>query len=123
MSPTEKNSATKSNKDSAKSSENESSSEKSVVSIVSTLNRIERVVVHPLVLLSVVDHYNRMGKVGNSQRVVGVLLGSLTNKTLDVSNSFARKEMIVLNQHFVIEYFLIFSSVRRRRKGERRLVS
>ena len=33
------------------------------------------VVVHPLVLLSVVDHFNRMGKIGNQKRVVGVLLG------------------------------------------------
>ena len=56
---------------------------------VSPLNKIEKVVVHPLVLLSVVDHFNRMGKVGNSQRVVGLLLGSLKNKVLDVSNSFA----------------------------------
>merc|ERR1712110_1014142 len=48
------------------------------------------VVVHPLVLLSVVDHFNRMGKIGNQKRVVGVLLGSWSSKThLDVSNSFA----------------------------------
>jgi len=48
------------------------------------------VVVHPLVLLSVVDHFNRMGKIGNQKRVVGVLLGSFASKThLDVSNSFA----------------------------------
>merc|ERR1712088_1222910 len=48
------------------------------------------VVVHPLVLLSVVDHFNRMGKIGNQKRVVGVLLGSWASKShLDVSNSFA----------------------------------
>jgi len=48
------------------------------------------VVVHPLVLLSVVDHFNRMGKIGNQKRVVGVLLGSWTTRTiLDISNSFA----------------------------------
>ena len=52
---------------------------------------IDNVVVHPLVLLSVVDNFNRIGKTGNSQRVVGVLLGSRRNKTLDVSNSFAGK--------------------------------
>jgi 26S proteasome regulatory subunit N8 len=46
--------------------------------------------VHPLVLLSVVDHFNRMGKIGNQKRVVGVLLGSWSSKNhLDVSNSFA----------------------------------
>lgn len=54
-------------------------------------NKIDKVVVHPLVLLSVVDHFNRMGKIGNSQRVVGVLLGSLKNRILDISNSFARE--------------------------------
>uniref|UniRef100_A0A4W6DS62 26S proteasome non-ATPase regulatory subunit 7 n=1 Tax=Lates calcarifer TaxID=8187 RepID=A0A4W6DS62_LATCA len=50
---------------------------------------VENVVVHPLVLLSVVDHFNRIGKVGNQKRVVGVLLGSWQKKVLDVSNSFA----------------------------------
>ncbi|XP_055504937.1 26S proteasome non-ATPase regulatory subunit 7 [Leucoraja erinacea] len=50
---------------------------------------VEKVVVHPLVLLSVVDHFNRIGKVGNQKRVVGVLLGSWHKKILDVSNSFA----------------------------------
>merc|ERR1712126_83424 len=48
------------------------------------------VVVHPLVLLSVVDHFNRMGKIGNQKRVVGVLPGSWSTKdSLDISNSFA----------------------------------
>ncbi|XP_066257246.1 26S proteasome non-ATPase regulatory subunit 7 [Euwallacea similis] len=49
-----------------------------------------KVIVHPLVLLSVVDHFNRMGKIGNQKRVVGVLLGCWRAKgVLDVSNSFA----------------------------------
>lgn len=52
-------------------------------------NKISKVVVHPLVLLSVVDHFNRMGKVGNMKRVVGVLLGANRQGILDVSNSFA----------------------------------
>ena len=56
---------------------------------VSKESIIDRVVVHPLVLLSVVDHFNRIGKTGNIQRVVGVLLGSRRNKILDISNSFA----------------------------------
>ena len=34
----------------------------------------ERVVLHPLVLLSVVDHYNRVAR-DTRKRVVGVLLG------------------------------------------------
>lgn len=47
---------------------------------------VSKVLVHPLVLLSVVDHFNRVGK----NRVVGILLGSWTAKReLDVSNSFA----------------------------------
>lgn len=54
-------------------------------------NKISKVVVHPLVLLSVVDHFNRMGKVGNVKRVVGVLLGANRGGILDVSNSFAGK--------------------------------
>ncbi|CAD0196333.1 unnamed protein product [Chrysodeixis includens] len=38
----------------------------------------------------VVDHFNRMGKIGNQKRVVGVLLGCWRAKgVLDVSNSFA----------------------------------
>ena len=50
----------------------------------------KKVVVHPLVLLSVVDHFNRMGKVGNQKRVVGILLGCIKGKgILDISNSFA----------------------------------
>jgi len=50
---------------------------------------IEKVVVHPLVLLSVVDHFNRMSKTGNTKRVTGILLGSVRDKILDVANSFA----------------------------------
>ena len=47
-------------------------------------------IVHPLVLLSVVDHFNRMGKVGHSKRAMGLLLGSWSSKgVLDISNSFA----------------------------------
>lgn len=55
---------------------------------------VNKVIVHPLVLLSVVDHFNRMGKIGNQRRVVGVLLGCWRSKgILDVSNSFAGKLM------------------------------
>lgn len=57
-----------------------------------------KVVVHPLVLLSVVDHFNRMGKIGNLRRVVGLLLGSIKGKgILDISNSFAGKKTIIKN--------------------------
>lgn len=46
------------------------------------------VVVHPLVLLSVTDHYNRVAK-DTRKRVVGVLLGSRTRSRVDITNSFA----------------------------------
>ena len=52
-------------------------------------SKVSKVVVHPLVLLSVVDHFNRMKKIGSMKRVVGVLLGSNRQGVLDVSNSFA----------------------------------
>lgn len=50
----------------------------------------EKVVLHPLVLLSVVDHYNRVAK-DSRKRVVGVLLGEVHKGQVDVSNSFAGK--------------------------------
>jgi 26S proteasome regulatory subunit N8 len=46
------------------------------------------VTVHPLVLLSVVDHYNRVAR-DTKKRVVGVLLGQKYKNTVDVTNSFA----------------------------------
>ena len=50
----------------------------------------KKVVLHPLVLLSVVDHYNRVAK-DSRKRVVGVLLGEVHKGQVDVSNSFAGK--------------------------------
>lgn len=49
---------------------------------------IEKVIVHPLVLLSIVDHYNRVAH-DTKKRVIGVLLGSSFKGTVDVTNSFA----------------------------------
>merc|ERR1711907_45619 len=46
------------------------------------------VVVHPLVLLSTVDHYSRSGG-GPRKRVVGVLLGDVSKGVVNVANSFA----------------------------------
>ncbi|RUS19044.1 maintenance of mitochondrial structure and function-domain-containing protein [Endogone sp. FLAS-F59071] len=46
------------------------------------------VVVHPLVLLSAVDHYNRVAR-NTKKRVVGVLLGQVKGKIVNVANSFA----------------------------------
>jgi len=46
-------------------------------------------VVHPTVLLSIVDHYNRVAK-DTKKRVVGVLLGEYGDKgVLDVTNCYA----------------------------------
>jgi 26S proteasome regulatory subunit N8 len=46
------------------------------------------VIVHPLVLLSVVDHYNRAAK-NTRKRVVGVLLGQATAQSINVANCYA----------------------------------
>lgn len=76
--------------DTEKEAKNDPKTEKETKAPVQADNSvIEKVVVHPLVLLSVVDHFNRMSKVGNQKRVAGVLLGSIRNKVLDVANSFA----------------------------------
>jgi 26S proteasome regulatory subunit N8 len=46
------------------------------------------VVLHPLCLLSVADHYHRVAK-DTRKRVVGVLLGSRDQDVVDITNSFA----------------------------------
>ena len=48
----------------------------------------EKVVVHPLVLLSIVDHYNRVAK-DTRKRVLGVLLGETYRGRVDITNSYA----------------------------------
>lgn len=47
------------------------------------------VTVHPLVLLSIQDHFHRVAK-GTKKRVVGILLGQdLGTKGYEITNSFA----------------------------------
>ena len=46
------------------------------------------VAVHPVVLLSVVDHYYRLAK-QNTIRIVGVLLGEYIRNKVDVTSCFA----------------------------------
>ncbi|EEB10934.1 26S proteasome non-ATPase regulatory subunit, putative [Pediculus humanus corporis] len=84
-----------------------------------------KVVVHPLVLLSVVDHFNRMGKIGNQKRVVGVLLGCWRGKgVLDVSNSFAvpfdedekDKDVWFLDHDYLENMYSMFKKVNSREK-------
>ena len=49
---------------------------------VTVLNIIDtEVIIHPLVLLSVTDHYNRVAK-DTRKRVVGVLLGIITTTNI-----------------------------------------
>lgn len=55
---------------------------------MSKIAKPNTVVVHPLVLLSTVDHYNRVAK-DTRKRVVGVLLGETFQGRVDVTNSFA----------------------------------
>lgn len=49
---------------------------------------VQDVIVHPLVLLSVADHYRRVA-LNTRKRAVGVLLGSVVRGSVDVTNSFA----------------------------------
>ncbi|KJE90596.1 proteasome 26S non-ATPase subunit 7 [Capsaspora owczarzaki ATCC 30864] len=56
--------------------------------VSATAHLPKSVIVHPLVLLSAVDHFYRVSK-DSRKRVVGILLGQRTGDTIDVSNSFA----------------------------------
>jgi hypothetical protein len=86
---------------------------------------IEKVVVHPLVLLSIVDNYNRVAK-DTQKRVLGVLLGSTFRGRVDITNSYAGKRSLhcslslcfltlvvfhhffVLSQACFVEYLEVF---------------
>ena len=48
----------------------------------------EVVIVHPLVLLSVVDHYQRAA-LAPGKRIVGILMGHWTGRTVHLTNSYA----------------------------------
>jgi 26S proteasome regulatory subunit N8 len=50
--------------------------------------RYHKVVIHPIVLLSVVDHYNRVAK-DTKKRVVGMLLGTVSQGVVDITNCYA----------------------------------
>eukprot|EP01052_Picozoa_sp_SAG31_P000215 SAG31_NODE_7_length_42755_cov_130.245728_11_plen_66_part_00 len=54
-----------------------------------TPNYPQQVIIHPLVLLSTVDHFHRVNPKGGKGRVVGVLLGEVWKGQVDVTNSFA----------------------------------
>ncbi|ACO60817.1 predicted protein [Micromonas commoda] len=60
------------------------------VEVVKPRGQYDEVVVHPLVLLSVVDHFRRVEEDDSEdKRVVGVLLGEYRKGRLDVTSSFA----------------------------------
>lgn len=69
-----------------------------------TNRSIEKVIVHPLVLLSIVDNYYRVAK-DTRKRVVGVLLGSTYKGTVDVTNSYAGISFISFYPNCI--YFVI----------------
>jgi 26S proteasome regulatory subunit N8 len=52
-------------------------------------NKPDLVAVHPLVLLSVVDHYKRVVAKSKNKRVAGVLLGEWNKGQLDITNCYA----------------------------------
>ena len=49
---------------------------------------ISQINVHPLVLLSIVDHFNRVNLKQRSKRVVGALLGEINGDTIEVVNCY-----------------------------------
>ncbi len=84
---------------------------------------MEMVVVHPLVLLSVVDHYTRVAKDTN-KRVVGVLLGEVYKGKADVTNSYAvpfeedpkDPSIWYVDRQYHEDMFAMFKKVNGRRK-------
>ncbi|KAI3381540.1 hypothetical protein SNEBB_008703 [Seison nebaliae] len=82
----------------------------------------KKVVIHPLVLLSVVDHYNRVAQGNKHKRVVGILLGSIRGKALDVANSFAvpfdeeGKNVWFLDHEYLENMFAMFKKVNSRER-------
>ncbi|XP_049850053.1 uncharacterized protein LOC126320749 [Schistocerca gregaria] len=81
------------------------------------------VIVHPLVLLSAVDHFNRLST-NSTQRVVGVLLGSVSKGTVDVTNSYAvpfeeekpNSSIFFLDQNYHENMWSMFKKVSAREK-------
>jgi hypothetical protein len=75
---------------SAEENDNNNEDEESLLSMLLLQKlQIRDVIVHPLVLLSVADHYHRVAR-GTRKRVIGILLGqSLSGGTIDITNSFA----------------------------------
>jgi len=86
---------------------------------------VKTVVVHPLVLLSVVDHAVRTIQGDTSRRVVGILLGELSKDgRLDISNSYAvpfeedakDPKVLFLDLQYHEEMFAMFKKVNAKEK-------
>lgn len=85
---------------------------------VSTTATCTEVIFHPLVLLSVADHYNRVAK-DTRKRVVGVMLGTRTGSRVDVTNSYAvpfeedlgNPSVWFLDHNFLDSMFWMFKKV------------
>ena len=76
--------------------------------------------IHPLVLLSAVDHYTRINhKITSGRRVVGILLGSRVSGIIDIENSFAvpfeedpsNPSLWYLDGNFLEDMFAMFRKV------------
>merc|ERR1719217_444666 len=79
----------KKKKEEIEKKDKEDKAEKEKRALLSAKEQARRdVVVHPIVLLSVVDHYNRVAK-GTTKRVVGTLLGEVWDFKLHITNAFA----------------------------------
>eukprot|EP00906_Rhabdomonas_costata_P036356 RCo051024 len=85
----------------------------------------EEVVVHPLVLLSTVDHYNRINAgVVLGKRVLGVLLGTSLKGKVDVTNSFAlpfeedskESNIFYLDHNYLESMYAMFRKVNARER-------
>ena len=76
------------------------------------------VIVHPLVLLSAADHYNRVAK-DSKKRVVGVLLGKKSGNEVDITNSFGvpfeedlkKPDVWFLDHNYLETMFWMFKKV------------
>ena len=83
----------------------------------------ENIVVHPTVLLSVVDHYYRLAKETN-RRVVGALLGEFVDDKLDITNCYAipfeedpkDKKVWYVDNVFSEEMYEMFQKINTREK-------
>jgi 26S proteasome regulatory subunit N8 len=82
-----------------------------------------QVVIHPIVLLSVVDHYNRVAK-GTTKRVIGTLLGEIYDTKLHITNCFgipfeedARDPQVwFLDHNFHENMFAMFKKVNQKER-------